>query len=489
MSERNVKQQRKAGETRKVRVSAEVKLDPKNPIPLELGNIPFYAVNGAAYIPFLDKSDNFLNTLLEARLQSVTQNACIVTKTNFSIGDGVQIKNLKEGEKPDPNWENFIKYTNTKRQNFNAVVRLILENLLTFGNVPIEIVRGTTNGKKFLYVYAKNALDCRLEWPDANGDVNNLIVSRYFRKKGILNLTEENCTKIPLYKAGPGSKAKYWYEDPKRRGIQRTAIWLKNDIAGYDNYGLPSYVPAIVYEMLEYNGASFNLDNLDNNMIVGGALVLAGNLSQDEASRLGKVIIDQHTGKGKRGRVAVFASEEGITNSKFESFDTHKDGSYIEMDDKAMQKIILANEWDATLAGLSSSNSLGKGNGYLNEVYQQKLKTVIKPIQRVIIDSFFGPLMEIADDWFGGQWSKYELDFQTTKLFNDTTEANTTVKGIEAFLDVIRLVASGAWELEAATNFVAARFGMTVTEAAAQLGKIKIVPTPQPTKTGTDVQS
>ncbi len=367
---------------------------------------------------------------------------------------------------------------NNKRQNLNRVLRLIFENFFTFGNVPIEIVRGQVGNSRFVYVYVKNQLDCRLEWPDQYGDVNNMIISRYFRKKGFLNLTEENCTRLPLYKAGPGSKKKYWYQDPKRKGIERTALWLKNDIAGYDNYGLPSYIAALVFEMLEYGGASFNLDNIDNNMVIGGAIILSGNLSQEEANRLGRTIKDQHTGKGKVGRVAVFASEEGIENSKFESFDTHKDGSYVLLDDKAMQKIMYANEWDATLAGISHSNSLGKGNGYLNEVYQQKLKTVIKPMQRIVKDGFLDPLLEIADDWLGTQWSKYDLDIQTTKLFNDTTEANTTVDGIEAFLDVIRLVASGAWTQAAAVKFVSARFGLTETEANEQLGVITITPTP-----------
>lgn len=479
MSESTVKKERK-GATKKpnVRVSAEVRLDPKNPIPLELGNIPFYAINGAKYIPFLDRKDIFFNTLLEARLQSTAQNACIVTKTNYSVGDGVYISNLPANQKPDKYWEEFFKYSNNKRQNFNRVYRLILENFLTFGNVPIEVVRGTVGNKKFLYVYIKNQLDCRLDWPDDYGDVNNMIISRYFRKKGFLNLTEENCTKLPLYKAGPGSKKKYWYQDPKRKNIERTAIWLKNDIAGYDNYGLPSYIAALIFELLEYGGARFNLDNLENNMVVGGALILAGNLSQDEANRLGTKIIDQHTGAGKVGRIAVFASEEGIENSKFESFDTHKDGSYILQDDKAIQKIMLANEWDATLAGLSHSNSLGKGNGYLNEVYQQKLKTVIKPLQRTILDGFISPLCEIADEWFGTSWSKYEIDVQPIKIVNDTTEANTTVEGITAFMDVVRLVASGAWQLEAATKFVSARFGMTEAEAKEQLGTITITPTP-----------
>ena len=464
----------------KSRVTNKVTLDPRNPIPLELGNIPLSSVDGRRYIPFLSPKDNFFNTLLEARLQSTTQNACVVTKTNYTVGDGVVIRNLKDKQVADPQWLEFFKYSNNKRQGFNRVYRTIVETFLTFGNVPIEIVVGSAGKKKFLNIYVKNQLDCRLEWPDKNFEVNNLIVSRFFRKQGSVTLTEENCTAIPLYKAGPGTKDKMWLEgkdaDGKPTGVKRTAIWLKNDVAGYDYYGLPSYVSALINELQEYQGGRYNLDNLENNMTIGGMLILTGNLSEDEASKVSDTIINQHSGEGKRGRVAVVASEEGIDNSKYISYDTHKDGSFIELDDKAMQKIIFANEWDSVLAGLPSGGGLGKGNGYLNEVYQQKLKTVIRPLHRLIHDSVIVPLCEIADAELGTKWSEYEIDVQTSNLFDDTTEANTTVKGIEAFLKVVEMVATGAWTVDAATKFVSTFWGKTETEATAMLGNITVVP-------------
>lgn len=449
------------------RVSAGVRLNPKNPIPLEMENSIGYAVNGARYIPFLDGRDNFFNTILRARLGSTAQNACINTKTNYTLGDGLVVKD--DAAKDDQQWNEFVVRANNRRQSLNGVYRSAVESFFGFGNTCIEIVRGTAAGKKFLKVYVRNMLDCRLTWPNANDEVESVVISKLFRKRGILVLSAENCVTIPLYNAGPGIKKQYWYKDTKN-DVERTCLWIKNEISGYDHYGLPSFVASLINQLIEYQGSRFNLDNLENNMVLSGMVVLAGNIDNDEAQRIADDVIGEHTGEGKNGRIAVVASEQGINEAEYKSFDTHKDGSYIEMDDKSVEKIMLANEWDSTLAGLQSGKALGKGKGYLKEIYDQKMKTVIKPVHCIMADNFLTPLVEIADDWLGTKWSQYDISIQTSNLFEDVTEATTTVNGINAFVNIVKMVAAGQWQKEAAAKFIATRFGLTEQQALEQLG-------------------
>lgn len=484
-------------------VTAEVRLDPHNPIPLELDNIFAFSPGGNKFIPFFSGNDsyygfnNFFVNILQARTQSATQNSCIISKVNYTLGNGVVIDNLTKEQKPDPRFIDFTKCCNAQGESFNAVLRQIIEAFYTFGNCPIEIVRGQAGGKKFLYVYVKNQLDCRKAWPDANNVSNAMIVSRWFRKKGVWNLTERFNVRIPFYRSGPGSKKTMWLDDKMAKGgtdgssvtgdvpqngfaVQRTSIWMKNDIAGYDHYGLPSWLPSKIFGMLEYDAAHNNLDNMDNNMSPGGMLQLQGSLSDKEVMRQAKIINTRYTGKGKIGRTMVIASEESIENSKYTPFNTFKDGNYIELDDRATDKIIMANEWDGALIGRGDQGTLGKGGAYLNELYQQKIKTVIKPFHRKIIDEFFKPLCEIADEWLGTDWSKYDLDIKCSNLFDDTAAMNNSAEGGTLFLKVVEMVAAGKYPLDAAIKFVARKFGVDESEAKLLLGNIEVSEAKEP---------
>lgn len=486
--------------------TAEVKLDPHTPVPLELENIFGFSPGGNKFIPFFSGEDkvygfnNFFVNILQARQQSTTQNACIIAKTKYTIGDGIYATENGEKADNDKQFQEFLGRANAQGQSLNKVLKDIVENFYTFGNVPIEIVRGQVGGRKFLYVYVKNTLDCRKAWPDQNNSSNAMIVSRWFRKRGVYNLTEKFNIRIPFYRPGAGTKSDYWVSDKMAKGnkdgegvnsdiitnginIQRTSLWLKEDYPGYDHYGLPSWISAQIWAMLEYDSAHFNLDNINNNMNPGGMLVLAGSMSDPEVKKQARMLNKQYTGKGKVGRLLVVGSEESIEDSKFTPFQTDKNGSYHELTNLCREEIISANEWDGALLGKGEKGSMGKGGSYLNELYQQKIKTVIKPIHRLIKDEFLKPLCEIADEWLGTDWSSYNLDIQVSRLFDDTTEATTTVNGINAFLKVVEMVNTGAYPLDAAVKFVSARFGLSEADAKAQLGNIQVVK-PDPKEPG-----
>jgi len=471
-------------------VTADISINPNEPIPLELENIFGFSPGGDKYIPFFSGDckfygfNNFFINILNWRKESSTLNSCIVSKTNYAVGDGLYIEDVDEKKLKTPEykeWCGFMKKCNNRPQGLNAVLKEVFDNFFTFGNVPIEIVRGSVAGKKFLYVYVKNTLDCRKAWPNGDNESEAMIVSRYFRKRGVYNLTEKFNIRIPFYRMGAGNKKKMWIEDftdnqgkKVGKGVFRTALWLKNDYPGYDHYGLPSWLSAARSAMLEANAAQFNLDNIDNNMVVGGVLVLAGNVTETEANRLANTITKKYTGKGKTGRTIVVASEDGITDSKYTPQDTYKEGSFIEMDRLCTNKIIMANEWDESFLGGHDGASKAKSGAFLNELYQQKIKTVIKPVHRIIKDDFISPLCEIADEWLGTKWSEYDIDIQISNLFDDTTEASTTVAGANLFLSIVDRISRGEWDIEGAIAFAVARFGMDEVDARKQLGGIKI---------------
>jgi len=453
---------------RVVTVSNEVKLSPDNPIPKEYTGVSYYSLGGSKYIPYLSKDDNFFSVLQTARIESTTQSACVNTKTNYTIGKGLVIDNMEEEAWP-PLFKAFSQRANPKKETLNSVLKEAFGYFYGAGNVPIEIVKGEVGGKRFLHVFVHNVLDSRLS-KNEDGEIDSMVISKLFRREGILQ-DGDKVASIPLYDYGSPNRERSWIVDPKS-GVSRTGIWLQNYYTGYDDYGMPSSLAGLTYQVIEYQGARYNLDNLENNMVIGGAIVLAGNLDQTEADKLGRKVIRQHTGSGKRGRIVVFSSESGIEQSKWMPFDTRKEGSYKELMSEARDMIILANEWDSVLAGLQTDSSLGKGSGYLKEVYEQKLKTVISPVQNFFVESLLGPLKEIAKDWLGEDWSSLDFIFEPMKF--ESKSALSTPEGINSFLDIIKAVAGGYYSREAAVQLVSRQFGITEAEAELQIGEINV---------------
>jgi len=413
--------QAKPAAKKKVRVSNEIKLDPKTPIPFEYGGQAFSFIQGTRYIPFLPPHDNFAQQVLEARLLSDTNNACIITKKDYCAGTGFQDE---DGTDLDPKIIEWFDSINMKNEPVTEINKKIFEAFFTWGNVPIEVVKFSVAGKKQLFIYVHNLLEWRLGQEDADGFVNYAIQSKLFYRKGYLTADEiKKAKQLPIYNPRK-SDADNWFKDEK--GAYRTLIWYKNSVSGFPHYGMPSNIASMIHQILEYKGARYNLDNFENNMVVSALMALKGNLSQEEANRIGKQIINTHTGDGKRGRVVVVASEEGIDGSEFHSLDTHKDGSYTEADDKWMQKIILANQWDAILAGLISPSTMGKGAGFITKLLEIKQNTVIKPAQNDLITKVWKNLFKIAQEWLSLPFDKYKLSIANSIDISGLTDVDVT---------------------------------------------------------------
>jgi hypothetical protein len=402
-------------------INNEVRLDAKSPIPFENGQA-FSFVGNISYLPFLAPKDNYGQDLLEARLVSTTHNRCIITKRRYCAGDGFVDMNGADLDKDLVEWFASV---NMKNEPATEINKKIFEDFFTWGNVPIELVRFTSASKNYFFVYAHNFLEWRLCVPDDDDIITHAVQSKLFlRNKGYLTPDQiKKCKKLPIYNPRRLDKEN-WFEDEK--GVQRTLIWYKNSVSGFPYYGLPSAVASMIYQILEYKGARYNLDNFENNMVVSALLALKGNLSQTEADRIGKKAIQTHTGDGKRGRVMVVASEEGIDGSDLHTFDTAKEGSYNEADDKWSQKIYVANEWDPILAGIQSAGTLGKGSGFITKIVEHINKTVILPAQQDLMDNVWDHVFKLAAEWMGWKINSANLAIKSNVDISGLTDVDIT---------------------------------------------------------------
>lgn len=388
---------------KKTTVSNSVRLDSKNPIPIEQNGMGFYTKRGGRYVPFLDGQDNYPSILLEAKLLSPTTLSCINSKVTFCVGNGYKLKDVEK----DLVFDKWAKVINKKGQSFNEVSKSCFDNYFSFGNVFADVVRFKVGTTPYIKVFIKSILDCRLNVPVLDDVSDTVFVSKEFRRMGIWGLKETQYMPIPIYTGDTDQK---WYTDTK--GYEHAIIYLKNDVSGFEFYGLPSNVASLPEQILEYKYKRYELDNLENNLVVGGVIILQASLTQEEANKMGSKIVQQHSGDGKRGKYVILSSETGIENSKVESFDRQKDGDFIEADIRTEEKLILANDWSKSLMD-PQSKGIGNTSKQIKEIYEVKKKFVIEPAQAFIIEKFVMPLMAICDDWMGTKWSLHEFGFDT----------------------------------------------------------------------------
>ncbi|MGE9312890.1 hypothetical protein ACLOAU_14680 [Niabella sp. CJ426] len=405
----------------KAAVSNAVTLDPNNPIPFDYSGRALTFINRTEYLPFIGTDNKYAQKILEARLLSDTHNACINTKKDYCAGEGFQDKDNIEFDQSIIDWFSTI---NRRGESAIDINQQIFEDFFTWGNVPIELVRVKIGKKRFLYVYPHNFMEWRLCAPNDDDICDWAIHSKLFITQSIVNSKDfESAKKLPIYNPMRPDKDNWTKDD---NGTERTLIWFKNKVTGIDHYGLPSSISSMIYQILEYKAARYNLDDFENNMVVASILALKGSLSDSEVTRIARQIIKTHTGDGKRGRTVVIGSEEGIDSSAFHKIDTKKDGSFNEADNNWMQKIILANQWDSVLAGLISSSTLGKGSGFITKILENKLNTVIKPAQRNLIEKVWKHIFKIAQEWMQLPFDKYSIEFKNSIDISGLTDVDIT---------------------------------------------------------------
>lgn len=400
----------------KVVVSNKVSLDPNEPVPISFnGNLFHYSANGK-YIPFLGADDTFASTLLGARLMSSSHNACISSISQCLIGKGLQVK---DNTNPNPDFLEWCKNVNKYKQSLNESLIHVIDGERTFGNQFVEIVTGETLGKKFMKIYPQCITKCRLAAPDKEDDdyeVQQIIVSNKFNRFGNFSY-DKNAKKIPIWSDNILDKDKAWLTDDQ--GYKRTMLFLKNDVSGIPFYGLPASIAGLRYQILEAKAAQYNIDNFDNNMILGGILILKSGMSQEEAQATAREIFMTHIGAGKTGRIAVVASEQGLTDVDFKPFNTSREASYNDSDKRWEEKIIAANEWDSVLAGINRSSTFGNGSQYIRSIWDVKDAVLLNPLRNKLIDKIIKPISYIWAEHFGvDEVKKYEFNLQTNMPFS-----------------------------------------------------------------------
>ena len=404
------------GET-KFTVNNRVEIDPHDPIPIYYGGNVFRVVLGKRYIPFLAGKDNLPNLLLEARLSSVTQDRCIKNIVRAVIGNGISIKGI-EPDKINPDFAKWMKSVNNDNDTFDAFLSNALDGERAFGNQFIELVRGKFGKLKYLKAYNKNLLFCRLNEPDDYSNPTAVIQSKLLAKQGYLPKQYQPLS-VPLYSNNILDQKNCWVKVKGADG-EHTMLHFMNKMSGVEYYGLPDSISGLRYQVLEGKAAQYNLDNLDNNMVLGGMLIFKASMTKEEAEAQAKEILMTHVGEGKTGRIAVISSETGLDAVDFKNFETSKDGSFIESDKMYEKKIIGANGWNAVLISVNDAGKgLTSGGDYIRSIYDMIESMLLNPLRFKLINEVVKPIVSIWANWMEiPEVAEYEFEFLSSMPFS-----------------------------------------------------------------------
>lgn len=402
-------------------VNNRILLNPIYPIPIQYNSDSFAFVQGKEYIPFLNPQDNFPMLMLEARLTSVTQNACITSITASAIGNGITILMQKsDGDQvtvPDPDLIKWMKTVNNKNDSFDDIMHECVDAERGSGNVFIEVVKGIINKVPFMKIYVHPLVYCRFGPEDPKtGFPTEVIISKYFSRRGFRRNLKD-ARRVPLWSANALDQKNCWVKATD--GTLRTMLHFKNSYGGVDHYGLPASISGLRAQVLEGKMEQFNLDNLDNNMILGGMLILNSSMTPEEADENAQRIINSHTGQGNNAKIAVISSEGGISDVNYVPYTTQTDGSFKDYDGKVEEKIIKANNWNGVFFGLGHGGALGNGSNYVRSAWDVAETEVLNPLRRKLLDKVVVPLMMIyADVYNKPEILKYDFWFKSAKPFS-----------------------------------------------------------------------
>jgi capsid portal protein len=318
---------------------------------------------------------------------------------------------VQKNENPNADFKKFIDNINNCGDTINEIVRQCSDGYFSQGNHFVEIVRGTFANIKFVKVYTHPILFSRVGAIDAEtGAPKTVIISKSFARNGYIQKSKSE-KEIPIYNVNALDEKSNWLVESD--GLERTIIHFKNEINGMDYYGLPPSISGLRYQVLEGKSAQYNIDNFENNMVLGGMLIFKGAMTQQEAEKNAKEILISHVGEGKTGRIAVISSEQGLDEVEWKPYETQKEGSFIELDKRIEEKIIAANGWDRRLAGLDRDAGLSNTDASLSSIYDIKETLLLKPYREKIISKVINPIVKIWGDWVSKkEVLDYKFDFK-----------------------------------------------------------------------------
>lgn len=351
-------------------------------------------------VPWYDVANEFSLILAYLAETSITHRSCIEAIAQWGVGDGYVVNPGKrnivatfKGDDPDisiPDSDRdditaFLENAN-KEQNWLEIAEEAYVSWGIFGNVFVEIVRGTVGGERTFKTYVHDTTHCLLT--DEVEGVRYVRISADWEDDEYLRQYPPE--KVPLYPK--------WERDEK--GLERTIIHWKNKAPRRGLYGIPTSVASILEQQIEHEIPLFNKDSFDNGFFPSAVVTFfaPNGMTKSKAKAFIDKFNDTFTGKGKKKKVFAQVVDSETMKHDVTKMDEKVDGDFLELDKRIEKKIIRAHKWYEILLGNPSSGKLGEAKEIRNAA-ELAYGTVIKPLQNKFISKVLDVVFKEWSEW------------------------------------------------------------------------------------------
>jgi len=315
---------------------------------------------GQNWIEYGD-DNNFYQELIDAK-QSATHNAMINGITDALYGRGLAATDASR--KPDQ-WAQAISLLT------EDALRCLMEDYYTFGMGFLQVVwnQGHT---KIVEVYHTPTINWRPGKYDSEKDE---ILQYYYLDDWANKKPNDEPKPFPAF-------------GTSKEGVE--IICIKPYRAGYYYFSPPEYISALPYAEIEVEVANYHLNNILNGFSSNTIINLNNGIPDDnEREEIESGIINKFTGSENAGRVVIAfndGQDRAATLETVQLNDAHNQYEFIAKE--ATRKILVSHRVTSPiLVGLKEEgSSIGSNADELRMASQLFDNTVIKPMQRVIVE-------------------------------------------------------------------------------------------------------
>lgn len=308
-------------------------------------------ISGKDFVVWGD-NNSYPKFLWDNYLNCVTLQSIINGTIDYVIGDDI-ISNV----------EKFNQQINKKGETLTDIIKKIATDYIVFGSFAIQIIRNMLGEVNEIY------------WVD----INKL---RSDEKNEVFFYSDD-------WNKSYGRVKYITYPKFNVNDVNPSSIFYYKGHTTRTTYGIPMWGAAIKNVQIDMAITDFHLNEVNNNFM-GSKMISFNNGTPDDdlKNEIERNLNNKFSGTGNAGRFLISFSESKenapeVLNLSSDDFDKR----YIELESRNTKQIFVAFRAQPILFGLLKEN-----NGFSQDEFLQAFalynRTIVKPIQKAIIDSF-----------------------------------------------------------------------------------------------------
>lgn len=270
----------------------------------------------------------------------------------------------------DSKLEEFIKECNGE-ESLRSVSKKFFLDYKSQGNAFFQIV--TDAKRSFVSLYHIDVTECRVGRKDYEGKiVMHPNWADYNNNKTLIKA-------VPIFPE---------FEQDEETGQMVSMVHVKDYEPEFRHYGTPDWLSGLDAASIAYKTNRWNISRLDNGAKPGGILFVDAEFETDELrDEFKSRVAEVYEGEGNQGKMLTVTrsvAPDQKDGTQFIQFNDTTDADWKDLKGLAIEEMLVANNWMATLSGIQTSSGFDTSR-ILNE-YQIALNNNIQPTQEVFLE-------------------------------------------------------------------------------------------------------